>query len=337
MKDDTESTSQPKFKVSEKQGIFEKVKALFPFFVENAPVEKNLTGRIHAELKKNAHDILQQVKTLKDHLKQELDSQKDGGHLWSCFETVINPLIREFSQIERKLSNSLEGDHEAIRNYEEWILKAKMWVSLSSKPSDRISIIEAVIEHYLSISDEIIDRDLKTLNDYKQHELYNLGLDFDEIKVASKRLDDELAPCISSLLELKHKKPQNLELQHLAQWKEKLDEDRAHLYHQALFIIDEIIQDIAPSSITTHDHEPLTDLHHRLLYVEDEVPIFLGHLHRVDLRDDVKRQLLENQLAFLEDEIHKINQDLRLPPELTDRVDALIKLLEEARLFFYSM
>ena len=336
MKENYEPNLQSKFKISEKKGLFDKVKALFPFFVEKQSVEIRLAGRIHAELKKDAHAILNQVKTLKENLKKELDTQDDSSHLWACFETVINPLIREFTQIEKKITDSLDPDQNLIKNYEEWIVKAKMWVSLCSKPSDRIGIIEAVIEHYLNISDDIIDRDLKTLNDYKQHELYNLGLDFEEIKAASQRLDNELALYVNALLDLKHKKPQDLELHHLTQWKEKLDEDRANLYHIALHTIDEIIKDISPLSLTSHDNEPLGDLHQRLIYVEDEMPIFLGHLNRVDLRDDVKRQLLDNQLAFLEEEIHKINQDLRLPPDLTERVDLIIKQLEKARGYFNS-
>jgi hypothetical protein len=336
MKEFSESNAHPKFKISKKKGLFDNVKALFPFLVEKKNVESKLAGRIHAELKKDAHAILDQMKALKENLKKELDNQEDSSHLWACFETVINPLIREFSQIDKKLTDSTDSDHIVIKNYEEWIVKAKMWVSLCSKPSDRISIIEAVIEHYLHISDDIIDRDLKTLNDYKQYELYNLGLDFEEIKAASQRLDSQLETYVQALLDLKHKKPQDLELHHLTLWKAKLDEDRANLYHTALHTIDEIIREIAPNSMTSQDLPPLDDLHKRLLYVEDEMPIFLGHLSRVDLRDDVKRQLLESQLAFLEDEIHKINQDLRLPPDLIDRVDLIIKQLENSRRLFNS-
>ena len=320
---------------SKKSGVFDKVKLLFPFFIEKQPKTTGLVGRVHAELQKNAHAVLLQLKTLKDNLKQELDSV--DNQLWLSFEAVINPLIREFSQIEKKMDKADEGIDQslsAFKRYEEWIRKAKAWVSLSANPDAKRKIIEAVIGHTLRVSDDLIDRDLKTLNDYKLHELYNLGLDFEEIKTSQARLDKDLQPHVEGLLNLKDKKPQDLQLHHLSAWKAKMDEDRAHYYHAALHAIDSIINEISPKTVHQPIHEYLREPHEKILALEEELPIFLGHLHRVDLKDPVKRQLLENQLAYLEDEAHKVNQDLRLTPDLVERVDIIISDLEKAHQFF---
>lgn len=44
--------------------------------------------------------------------------------------------------------------------------------------------------------------------------------------------------------------------------------------------------------------------------------------------------MLEGQLAFLEEETHKVNSDLRLTPELVDRVHLIMKDLADAHQHF---
>lgn len=313
-----------------KKSAFEKIKVIFPFFIEKKTNEAKLVGRVHAELQESAQSILTKLKDLKENIKNELD---EG--LLNSFEAVINPLIREFTQIEKKIeiqSGDLKQTTSVLKSYADWISKAKAWVSLSSKP-DKRKIIAAVIERSLGISDELIDRDLKMLNDYKLHEVYNLGLDFEEIKAALSRLDIELQPHIDGLLKLKHKKPMDMELCHLSEWKARLDEDRAHYYHAGLYCIDFIIKEIAPHNFHDMDEEPLKEIYKKVNSLEEELPIFLGHL--VDLNDLVKRQLLESQLAYLEEEVHKVNQDLRLTPELVERVNYIIEELENAHQVLY--
>jgi hypothetical protein len=69
--------------------------------------------------------------------------------------------------------------------------------------------------------------------------------------------------------------------------------------------------------------------------LEEELPIFLGHLKRINLKEDVvARQMLEGQLVFLEEESHKLNRDLRLTPELADRVANIIQELSKAHSYF---
>ena len=303
----------------EKKRVFDQIKSFFPFFTEKVSKEATLVGRIHAQLQRDAHEMLNQLKNLKETLKKELEYHHES-HLWSSFEAVVNPLMREYGQIEKKMMEKPENivnDTSAIKSYSDWIVKAKLWVTLCSRPNDRDGIIKAVIVHTMQMSDEIIDRDLKTLHDYKYHELLNIGLDFEEIEATSKKLDQGLAPHLEALRALKHNKPADLQLDHLSKWKAIVDESRAKHYNAALHVIDAIITTVAPTPIQEEELEHLKEIFERVAYLEEEMPIFLGHLNRVDLADDVARQMLEGQLIFLEEEVHKLNRDLRLTLSLS--------------------
>lgn len=329
------SQMKKKTSKSETKGIFDKIKSLFPFAVKESR-EAKLVGRIRHELQNDAWEILNKLKNLKETLKAELQGPLES-HLWASVEAIVNPLLREYGQIEKKLmerTDSIETNTTAIKNYNDWIIKAKLWVALCSRAGDRNGIIQAVVIHSKQVSDDIIDRDLKTLQDYKLHEVQNIGLNFQEIEAAAQQIDQAIAPHIEGLQSIKDKTPADLKLETLIEWKAEVDAARARHYESALHIIDGIIQKIAPSPIKEDELEHLKEIFERIAYLEEELPIFLGHLKRVNLKDDVTRQMLEGQLVFLEEETHKLNRDLRLTPELADRVALIIQELTQAHAFF---
>lgn len=319
-----------------KKSVFDKIKSLVPFFNPREKKEATLVGRIHAELQKDAHEMLNEIKCLKDALKKELEKH-DEGHLWNSFEAVVNPLMREYAQIERKLKaqyDSLDTNTTAIKSYNDWIIKAKLWVTLCSRPSDREGLIKVVVAHTMQVSDDIIDRDLKTLHDYKVHELHQLKLIPDELQDISRKLEQEMEPHILALQKLKHNKPLDMKLENLTEWKGAIDESRTKHYNTALHIIDNLVNSIAPVPLKEEEQEHLKEIFESVAYLEEEVPIFKGHLQHADFSDITECLMLEGQLSFLEEEVHKLNRDLRLTPELIDRVTTLIHELTQARKYF---
>lgn len=317
------------------KGIIDRIKSIFPFLVQKESKEAKLVGRIRTELQKDAWEILTKLKVLKTSLKTELNDHFES-QLWASIEAIVNPLMREYSQIEKKLmeqTDSIETNTTAIKSYNDWIVKAKLWVALCSRSNDRNGIIQAVIIHTKHISDDIIDRDLKTLNDYKLHEVQNIGLNFQEIEDTSLQIDKAISFQVNGLRALKDKNPIDLKLENLISWKAEMDEARTQYYEDALHCIDSIIQAVAPNPIK-EDLGHLKEIFERLAYLEEELPIFLGHLKRVDLKDEATKQMLEGQLVFLEEEVHKLNRDLRLTPELADRVSIIISELTHAHAYF---
>jgi hypothetical protein len=318
------------------KGIFDRIKSFFPFFVVKESKDAKLVGRIRNELQKDAKEILNKLKSLKESLRAELESHYES-QLWSSIEAVVNPLLREYNQIEKKLmdqSTSIETHTTAIKSYNEWIVKAKLWVTLCNLANDRQDIVHAVVIHTKQVLNDIIDRDLKTLHDYKLHEVRNIGLNFQEIEAVSSTIGNKIKPHVEELEALKKHNPKDIKFDHLMKWKAEVNALRANHYEAALHIIDSIIQSVSPEPIQDDALDHLKEVFERLAYLEEELPIFLGHLKRVDLKEDVTKQMLEGQLMFLEEEIHKVNRDLRLTPELADRAAFIIQELNQAHSYF---
>lgn len=316
--------------------LFDRIRSLFPFFVEKESREAKLVGRIRNELQKDAWDILTQLKKIKESLRVELFDNSEG-QLWASIEAVVNPLMREYGQIEKRLmehSDSIESNTTAIKSYNDWIVKAKLWVALCGRAHDRLGMIQAVVIHTKQVSDDIIDRDLKTLNDYKFYEVQNIGLNFQEIEAASKQIDQAIAPHIAALMDLKNNSPQDIKLEDLVAWRANVDEARNRHYEDALHCIDSIIQSIAPNPVKDEELDHLKEIFEKLAYLEEELPIFLGHLGKMSSKDEAAKQMLEGQLIFLEEEVHKLNRDLRLTPELGDRVSTIMNELTRAHTYF---
>jgi hypothetical protein len=319
------------------RGLFDLIKRLLPFWrPEREASQRSLVGRIYAELQKDVHRMWLQLNELKSALREELNSH-DEGQLWISFEAVINPLLREYRLIERELNLPSKGEeehHSKVKNANEWIDRAKLWVALCSNSADRKSMIQAVVDHTLHILDRIIDRDLKTLVDYKEHELKLLGLSKEAFEAVNHRLDSDLAPYIDGLLIIKNEKPDNLQIASLVHWKAHVNEERNKLFDAALQMIDNVVNSVAPEIPLGEEQEHLKELIHRIAYLENEAEILTTQIDISDLRDLVKRQMLEASLDAFEEEVHQIHHDLRLTPELIDRIQLLFQELEGMRCRF---
>lgn len=285
--------------VGKQKGIFELVKG-FLSFNNHQQDQRTLVGRIHTQLKQDAHLMLLQLQTLQITLRKELDNHHDE-QLWLSFEAVINPLLKEYRLLEQQLIQPTDGDqehHNKIKNVNNWIDRAKLWVTLCAKPADRASVVQAVVEHTLNILDRLIDRDVKTLADYKEHELSLLGLGEEAYAVVMHRLDQDMTPHIQGLLRLKQERPKDAELATLVEWKMHADEQRSHLFNSALQIIDSIINTAIPFAPIEEEHEHLKDLIHRITYLENEAQVLQVQLDNSDLEDALQSQMSTRPSLF---------------------------------------
>lgn len=305
-----------------RKGVFNLIKGFLPFFGAAREEQRSLAGRIHAQLKQNAHAMLLQLQILKEDLRQQLNNDGDE-QLWQSFEAVLNPLLREYHLIERQLNNpSEEKQEQHVKCVNDWIDRAKIWVLICSKPANRESMVQAVIDNTHQLIDAILDRDLKTIHDYKEHELQLLGLGEEACAVVRNRLDRDLAPIIHGLLQVKGNKKRIIELPKLMQWKMQADEERSLLFNTALQKIDSIVNEAMPLAPLEEDQEHLKDLISRVTYLENESQLLLSQLDNVGEKSS--QNIFQASLALFEDEVHQVHHDLRLTPELIERVQCLI-------------
>lgn len=320
-----EAAPEKKFK------FFDKVKTFLPFLNPSLPKESNLTGRIYAEIKKDAHQRIEQLKNLKQLFKEEL---KEGDEdLWQTVEAVIDPLVREYHNIEEKLQkDATSPTAESIFSYTQWVEKTKLWAPLHGKSTDRLSIIETVVIQTMFASELVIDRDLKTLQDYVAHEVRYLKDQLGLVEKVAKEIDIKVGPYIKGLIELKKSKPEDLQLEHLQQWKSDVDQARSEYYEEALEVIDSIIGRFVPdkSAVTKkseHEHEHLKEVFATIALLEEKVPKVLQELEKATLEE---KTILKDKLLKFEDQVHTMNGNLRLTPELEERVLVLMEEIAEA-------
>ena len=253
--------------------------------------------------------------------------EEEEKHLWNSFEAVLNPLLREYGKIKRDFVKENDEDKTlVIRSYNEWVEKAKLWASLSAKPVDREEIIQAVIKHTKLVSDLLVDRDLKMLNEYLLLELNIPEFDQEELKNLTERLELELNPSIEALKKLKDSAPGDLK--DLQNWKSKIADLRSKHYNQALQIIDTITSSLVIPSKGDDNLDHLKEVFASVAYLEEEVPEFLIEIQQMDKSNLLDRQEKIAHCRELVEEVHKIIGDLRLTPELGDRIHKLSQQME---------
>lgn len=310
--------------------LYDRIKKALPIFGEKKSTE-NSKRKIRASVRVNAHQMLIQLNRLKESIKYELE-EVDNSYLLESFEAVINPLLREFEKIDRKKEGRQDSD-SAIESYSVWMEKAKLWVSLFSKPNDRKGIIKAVVANEIEMAAVLIDRDLKTLQDYYAHVLISSKIPESNFLKVAEKIDLTLVAHVESLLSLKHNNPSDYELENLARWKAQINEKRSQHFNAALHAIDAIINSnsITLESSKGEENSELQEIRNQIAFLESEIQVLFIRIESGNYKESVSVQILQSELAFFEEELNKLMQDLRLTTELYDHINVLSEKFENLK------
>ncbi|CCB86177.1 putative uncharacterized protein [Parachlamydia acanthamoebae UV-7] len=200
------------------------------------PNQNPLQGRIQ-ELHWNSTQIREELEKIKAGV--DLDLQP------LVFE-VIDPMLRSIQQLHHITQNaSLPAVHEkTVQRYMKWIEQAKLWVQLYTKAKDKEEVLKAVIDHIVLASNQIIERDLQILNEYKIQAIEFLDGNPEKKEALRKNLYDQMAPFLDNLDQLKRINcPEFQDLKAVSSWKAKIDSLRQENFNNALHAIDTFIED----------------------------------------------------------------------------------------------
>ena len=153
----------------------------------------------------------------------------------------------------------------------------------------------------------------------------NLPIDEMEKLSLAEILITKIEPYIQSLKALKNN-PDEIIVNEISQWKAKVDKRREKYFDGALHAIDSLINKQNPISTSLEEHEHLVDVLSQIAYLEEEIPLLFRKVEETDLTDTYQQQLIESRLTALQKELHQLNLDLRLTPELIDRLQVLYEL-----------
>lgn len=284
--------------------------------------QSKLAGRVH-ELTQNTDEVLKRL----DNIKEELRTQIDGD-LYKYVESAIDPMSRDVKRIQKLMEKKGSPLHQAaaFKKYNEWIEKAKLWVGLESRIHDKKAVIEAIIKHTFAESDELIDHDLQVIREYEAQIVANLPISDEERNSITHLINLKLQPHIQALAHLKHKPPR-IELGKVTHWRSEVDRKRNMHHDDALHDIDEVIQEVAPTASNDSENEHILEVFEQVVTLEEDIPKFIKEYEVIDPKDEDIKNLFQARLKTFLQEIHQLSLDLRLTPQLYERLQVLQDLL----------
>jgi hypothetical protein len=309
---------------------------LFISWEEKPKTDQRLTGRI-LSIKDDAGEVLLKLNTIKKDLEIEADPD-----LICSIEAVVNPIIRDAQKLQRKEEPTcLEEQLKTLKEYTQWIDKAKPWASFfSHNLSNRTAVLQAVVKHSIKNSAEMIERDLQVIYDYEKHKLLESGVSIEEQIQLQQLIEKDLAKLVQKLSSLQNDipdHPEELSLKQLETWKTRVAKRREEYYNESLQAIDKVISTIAPISLTPTTTEQTLNDHivqnlSRIINLESSIKPLLNEIEESEPLDQRLRIEFRTRLEPLEKDANMLHQELELTPELEDRLQAVQQLLDEAKM-----
>lgn len=303
----------------------EKVRLGFLFFQSrDLESQKQLLGRIY-DLQKTSQEVVEQLKIAKEDFKKGLDEE-----LYSYVLEIIDPLLLEINKLSTNAKDgSTVAKHAQIyKRYSEWIEKAKNWVQICALANEREVIAKAVKKYVTQQTFQLVERDMQVIQDYLDHKIDSLIIGDKEKGEIALQISEKLQSHLLSLSQLKEI-PEDITFSKINEWKERIGKRREAYFDGALHLIDKTLQNF--QSIEEQTAEEMIDVLSQLVFLEEELVFFQADINHTDLSDHLQVQLLQSKILFLEEELHALNANILITEELSDRVQALLHLVEKVK------
>lgn len=303
--------------------LWEKIQSLF---IRKPDHDPKLVGRIY-EMNQNANHLYSELLAVKVDLEKEVEPV-----LLSLVEAVVDPLIKEARRLKILMEQEKSVSQQVIniKKYSEWIEKAKIWVEICAKRSQKEAIRKAIIDYSIDEFRTVIDRDMQIIQDYLTHFLNELEFLPEEKKELEARLEETLTQHLIGLQKLKAQ-PDNLSLGMLGSWRVEIDRLREKFFSDSLHTIDTLVQEVAPKLAKEEESEQYLKFVSRCAQLEEKLAVLSRDIERLDLDNiELKKDILA-RFDTLEDEVHQLNSDLRLDHAHIERLQAVMDQLGNLR------
>lgn len=297
-----------------------RLKLSFQAFQIKPSDEKLLIGRIQ-DLYKTADLVLHELQEKMKALRGMFDAE-----VGDLIDKVSEPLYRDIERIKHALHHQSSAVQQAqtFKKYLQWIEKSRYWIRLASGNHSKEVIIDTLMMQMVIEFLECIDRDLQIIQDYQKHRLENLSISSELKQELLEKLEKILYPYLQNLKRLKAA-PKIFQLSDISPWKIKIDKRREKYFDGALHIIDKIIEEFYPETATEEGHEHLVAVLSQVAYLEEEIQHLKSELSQQENWSPLDSSIFEARFLSLEEEIHHLNLDLRITPEVFDRLQVLIQ------------
>lgn len=287
-------------------------------------IEPTSSTRIK-KLEDLAHEVISQLQSAKEDLKHEVDSE-----VFHYVERVIDPMMKGVNRIQKitEIQDSEAEQNNVLEKYDQWISQAKQWVGVLHEKQTKIK--EAILQHFAQLSSERINRDLRVIEDYKNHRLAELILNENEKSELSSRIDKALDKFLNPLKEMRKYQPESLTFEQVDAQQEIVALKRETYSNQALYAVDSVIYEVKfTNEANLLERENLLVNFREIENLEETLPNLLIEMKN-GISNPIERHRLQKKLFSLEDEASELEDKIKLTPELTDRLDKIKVLLDEA-------
>lgn len=290
-----------------------------PKFMEQAcAIDQALFNRYH-DLKASALAIINHLNGLKPGVLKRFDER-----LKPIAEEVLDALLRDAERLRSKLELQLETMSQATSI--EWIDYASRWMQLCSKWHDRKALADKVLEFIAKQTTQLIDKDIRVIQDYQTQSLAHLSKESDEFKNVEERMSKAIDEPLRQLLELRNQSLQQTSLKQASELVANLQEQRESYFDQLLMKIDNVVKDVVYLDEEDEDEwVSFSEFEGEIVFIEREfhhINEMLPNLH-TSSKSDI--HFIETRLEDLLDHAEQIEASY-LPKALRRRV---LKLIEQ--------
>lgn len=297
----------------------ERMLAVFTYFVQDtAP----LKGRVEEILPK-VQETVGALHKVNEHIIKTCEKNPKI----KPFQTIIiQPLIDRAQKINKRWQNN--AMHLRVKAFDEtkqWSEESEYWIDFYwNKSID--DLLSSLKENLQKDALKRVDRDIKIIQDYEQQTFEKLNVGASDKQHLKDLLEELLLKPIASLGALKHLK-EELSLEEIDLWNKELDEKRQKLFNETLAIIDAVVHDYKPEFAIEEDHHHLIDVIERINILENRLRLLQEAMSKN--KDSNAQESLKEFVLIIQNEIHSLSLDLRLPQSLFERLEKAEATLKE--------
>lgn len=276
-------------------------------------VDGRLLNRLQV-MKDTASLIIDQFQVQKEGILNRFDNW-----IYPIAQDVLDELLSDLQQLQIHLEHKI--NHLEKTTVEEWEMEAQSWAQFYANWNDRNALINKILEMVVDRTTNLINRDIKVVQDYQNQSLARLSQESDAFRNVEYRLSQAIEEPLKQLTELKAQAKEHISLQQASEWVASLQERRENYFDQLLMKIDHVMKDVIHHE-EAKEWSNFAELEGEIVFMERELRHIKEDMGDMDEIDESDLQFMLGRLEGLLEHVLELEKH-RLPFDLQLRMNSL--------------
>ena len=233
-------------------------------------------------------------------------------------EEALNELIRDAQALKSDLDETLRTVDSTMNK--NWSEHAKKWSQIYSRWYDRKILTQKVLTKANERASHLIEKDIKVIKNYLGQTLSSLSKGSEEFIQLERRLYKATAEPLRHLVNLKKLPEKNLSIIQASEWISNLQHERENFFNQVLAKIDASVKEIVSNEI--NDDEKAQEIIEELAFIDQEMLQISEQLNSIPILDFNDVHFFKERLQSLVEHLKEFNLST-LPKSLRDRMNLI--------------